>query len=75
MMIRHHFHLTCLLVIIITPNNVLPSPATVDTVDDGNDDISDVSRDNTADINESRIAPDGHPSSRHVRNTDDQEHS
>ena len=46
------------------------------TVDDGNDDNSDVSRDTTADTNESRIAPDGSdPISRHVRDADDQEQS
>merc|ERR1719410_88267 len=71
MMIRHHFHLTCLLVIIINPNNGL-----LTTANDGDDDNSDVSRDTTAETDESRIAPDAGQSdsiSRRVRNTDDQE--
>ena len=85
MMIRH-FHVSCLLVIIVNSHNGLLITANAYMVDDDINDNTDnnndhASEDTLADTNESRIAADAGQSkvssqnSRHVRDTEDQENT
>ena len=85
MMMIRHFHVSCLLVIIVNSHNGLLITANADTVDDdindNNNSNDHASEDTLADTNESRIAADAGQSkvfsqnSRHVRDTEDQENT
>ena len=84
-MMIQHFHVSCLLVIIVSSHNGLLITANADMVDDdindNNDNDDHASEDTLADTNESRIAADAGQSnvfsqnSRHVRDTEDQENT